>query len=231
MKPCDLASPMTLVFRAVSLLLLIPLFLGPLAPCEKQTVETRPPMPAWPQADANAPAAEQFAAVRAGSSGGARVYGSYTKGCIAGAKQLSLDAPRWQVMHPSRNRAWGHPELIRFVDGLAAAVASDGYRGLLIGDLVQPRGGPLPSDHNSHQVGLDADIWLTPLPASKLSASALETFEPPSMVDFDRMRVNDLFGAAQVAMISRAAKDSDVERIFVSPPIKKALCERAKGDR
>ena len=31
------------------------------------------------------------------------------RGCIAGAVPLPADGPGWQVMRPSRNRAWGHP--------------------------------------------------------------------------------------------------------------------------
>jgi penicillin-insensitive murein endopeptidase len=112
---------------------------------------------------------------------------------------------------------------------LSQAVARDGHRGLLVGDLAQPRGGPLPSDHNSHQVGLDADIWLTPLPARRLSASELETFEPPSMVDIDTLKVNANFGPAQVSMLRHAAQAPGVERIFVSPPIKQALCRATEG--
>jgi len=190
--------------------------------------EVVPPAPAAQTIDPTAPAAEQFAAVRTASGGAPTVIGAYTRGCVAGAEQLALAAPRWLVLHPSRNRAWGHPALIRFLQSLADGVAVDGYRGLLVGDLAQPRGGPLPSDHNSHQVGLDADVWLTPMPAQPIN---VETFEPPSMVDFDRLRVNRLFGAAQMSMLERAATASDVERIFVSPPIKRALCERATGER
>jgi penicillin-insensitive murein DD-endopeptidase len=207
-----------------------------LAACERREAAVAPmpapvPAPATVTVDPNAAAAAQFAAVRTAGGGAVAVFGGYTRGCIAGAEQLALDAPRWQVLHPSRNRAWGHPDLIRFVEGLADGVAADGFRGLLVGDLAQPRGGPLPSDHASHQVGLDADIWLTPMPVQKISAGALETFEPPSMVDFAHLRVNGLFGAAQAAMISRAAQAPEVERIFVSPPIKRALCERATGER
>jgi penicillin-insensitive murein endopeptidase len=177
------------------------------------------------------PAAPLFAAVRTGTGGAPMAIGSYTRGCVAGAEQLPLDAPRWQVMRPSRNRAWGHPALIRFVRGLADDVAKDGVRGLLIGDLGQPRGGPSPSDHNSHQMGLDADIWLTPMPATKVAANALETYAPVAMVDFGTLRVSAAFGPAQVAMLTRAGQAEDVERIFVSPPIKRALCQRVKGDR
>jgi penicillin-insensitive murein endopeptidase len=122
--------------------------------------------------------------------------------------------------------------LVAFVKSLAERVAADGHRGLLIGDLAQPRGGPMPTGHTSHQVGHDADIWLTPMPARKLSADDLEAYEPPSLVDFNTMRVTSGFGDAQYAMLRRAAEATDVERIFVSPPIKRAMCERTtSGDR
>jgi penicillin-insensitive murein endopeptidase len=199
-----------------------------LAACEAHKPPLAPAPPA-PQAPLGGSAAEQFAAVHRASPGAPQVFGTYTRGCIGGAEQLPLDAPRWQVMNPSRNRAWGHPAMIRVVRTIADGVAADGFRGLLVGDLAQPRGGPSPSDHNSHQIGLDADIWLTPMPVRKLDASDLESYEPPSMVDFDRLRVNHLFGPAQVSMLTHAAKMPDVERIFVSPPIKRALCERAPG--
>jgi len=191
-----------------------------------------PPSPSAPPIiSGDQSAAELFAAVRTGTSGKPMVFGSYTRGCVAGAEQLSLDAPRWQVMRPSRNRAWGHPVLIKFVHGLADDVARDGVRGLLIGDLGQPRGGPSPSDHNSHQAGLDVDVWLTLMPAGRVNKGALETFAPVAMVDFSTLRVTSAFGPEQVAMLSRAGQAPEVERIFVSPPIKRALCQRVKGDR
>jgi penicillin-insensitive murein endopeptidase len=173
-------------------------------------------------------AADQFAAVRTATAGPARVFGTYTNGCIAGAVQLEPDSAVWQVLKPSRNRAWGHPTLVRLVEELARKTAGEGHRGLLVGDLAQPRGGPTPSDHNSHQSGLDADIWLTPLPDRRLSPEELERFTPPSMVDLETARVATAFGAVQHAMLRHAAEHPDVERIFVSPPIKQALCERTQ---
>ena len=172
------------------------------------------------------PAAAQFAAVRAATSGKPMVHGTYTNGCIAGARQLASDSPHWQVLKPSRNRAWGHPTLVRLVEDLARQATAHGHRGFLVGDLAQPRGGPTPSDHNSHQTGLDADIWLTPLPARRLTPEELETFTPPSMVDLEAVTVTSAFGSAQYDMLRRAAEHPDVERIFVSPPIKQALCDR-----
>lgn len=205
-----------------------------LAACESDAPRTvaAPAASSPPPAASNAPAAEQFAAVRTGSGGQALVYGTYTRGCISGAEQLPTDGPNWQVLNPSRNRAWGHPNLVRFVRALAAGVAADGYRGLIIGDLGQPRGGPSPSDHNSHQIGLDVDVWLTPMFARKLSAGELESYEPPSMVDYASLSIRpQLFGAAQMAMLKRAAMSPEVERIFVSPPIKRALCNRTPADQ
>lgn len=197
-----------------------------LAACGSPSQVSEPAAPVSSPSDTS-PAAEQFAAVSTPTATPPRVFGSYTRGCISGARQLPNDAPKWQVLNPSRNRAWGHPALIHFIEGLADNVAQDGYRGLLIGDLAQPRGGPLPSDHNSHQVGLDADIWLTPLPPRRLAPSELESFEPPTMVDGDALTILPYrFGAAQVAMLKHAAEAPDVERIFVSPPIKQALCNR-----
>lgn len=175
-------------------------------------------------------AAAQFAAVQHPTQDTAQVYGTYTRGCVAGAEQVAVSGPHWQVLNPARNRAWGHPVLVRFVKDLAVKVANDGHVGLLVGDLAQPRGGPLPSDHNSHQVGLDADIWLTPMPTKRLSLDELETFNPPSMVDITTMTTNRSFGVAQYSMLKHAAQSNDVERIFVSPPIKRALCDRA-GNR
>ena len=207
-----------------------------LAACEsKQPVATSPsatsPQAPLPLAE-DAPASRHFSAVRVASSSAPAVFGSYTRGCLSGAAQLPVDGPHWQVLNPSRNRAWGHPELVALVKSLAERVADDGHRGLLIGDLAQPRGGPMPSGHTSHQVGLDADIWLTALPARRLSAKDLEDYEPPSLVDFSALRVTSGFGDAQYSMLRRAAETPGVERIFISPPIKRAMCDRTPtGDR
>ena len=49
----------------------------------------------------------------------ARAIGSYAKGCMAGGKALEVDGPAWQVMRLSRNRNWGHPELVALVERFA----------------------------------------------------------------------------------------------------------------
>lgn len=174
-----------------------------------------------------------FGAVKTPSPLAARAIGFYSKGCLAGGVQLSDAGPDWQTMRPSRNRAWGHPRLIALLHRLADdAKAKDGWPGLLVGDVAQPRGGPMSSGHASHQIGLDADIWLTPMPDHVLSVKEREEMEPLMMVDIAHNAVDPkVFGEKQVALIKRAASYPEVDRIFVHPTIKKALCLAAGKDR
>jgi penicillin-insensitive murein endopeptidase len=160
------------------------------------------------------------------------VIGSYAKGCLRGAVALPVSGPGWEVMRLSRNRNWGHPDLIRFIERLAAQTSREDGAGLLVGDLGQPRGGPARFGHASHQIGLDADIWLMPPPAKALSAADRESLIPVSMVQDDRHAVDpSRFGRRQAALIRRAALSPEVARIFVNPGIKAALCAAAgEGD-
>src|SRR5262249_11949985 len=93
-----------------------------------------------------------------------RAIGFYSRGCLAGAVPLPITGPHWQIMRVSRNRYWGHPELIELLQRLSDKATNVGWPGLLVGDIGQPRGGPMLTGHASHQIGLDADIWLTPMP-------------------------------------------------------------------
>ena len=158
--------------------------------------------------------------------------GFYTHGCLAGGVALPLTGTRWQVMRPSRNRNYGHPALVRFLERLAEKGPALGWNGLLVGDMAQARGGPMLSGHASHQVGLDADIWLTPMPKRELTRTEREKMSATSMVARNRLDVNPTIWTAQhVAIIRAAASDPEVERIFVNPAIKKALCRYAGVDR
>ncbi|MEJ8570843.1 penicillin-insensitive murein endopeptidase [Microbaculum marinum] len=161
-----------------------------------------------------------------------RAIGSYARGCLAGAAALPVDGPAWQAMRLSRNRNWGHPELVRLVEQLAVGARSEGWNGLLVGDLAQPRGGPMLDGHASHQIGLDADIWLTPMPNRTLTAQERESISATSMLK-DGVREVDpnIWTPAHAALIRRAAKFPQVARIFVHPAIKKALCDFAGNDR
>lgn len=160
----------------------------------------------------------------------ARAIGSYARGCMAGGKALPVDGPAWQVMRLSRNRNWGHPDLVALVERLAKeSKENDGWNGLLVGDLAQPRGGPMPSGHASHQVGLDADVWLTPMPDRTLSAKEREEIKATVVVK-DRKRIDPaVWTDAHARLIKRAASYPQVARIFVHPPIKAELCKWSKG--
>jgi penicillin-insensitive murein endopeptidase len=163
----------------------------------------------------------------------ARAIGSYAKGCLAGAAMLAVDGPTWQTMRLSRNRNFGHPTLIDFLQRFAATVPTvSSWPGILVGDLSQPRGGPMLTGHASHQIGLDADIWLTPMPEKTLSAEARETMMATNVVAADRLDVDpQRWTADHLAVIRAAARDPAVHRVFVNPAIKKALCREATGDR
>jgi penicillin-insensitive murein endopeptidase len=178
------------------------------------------------------PAKELFGAVRVPAAIEARSIGSYARGCLAGAIALPVNGPTWQVMRLSRNRNWGNPVLVDFLERLAAAAPSVGWPGLLVGDLAQPRGGPMLTGHASHQIGLDADLWLTPMPGRELTRQEREDMSAVSMVAKDGKSVDPkTWTAGQFNIIRLAASQPEVDRIFVNPAIKKALCEQADGDR
>src|SRR6202012_4124099 len=120
---------------------------------------------------------------------------------------MPLNGDTWQVMRLSRNRYWGHPETIALLKRLSAKVhKDDGWPGILVGDIGQPRGGPALSGHASHQIGLDADIWLTPMPDHRLSLRDREEMSATMMVRDDRLDVDTkVFTAGQLAMLRDAA--------------------------
>ncbi|MXQ08329.1 penicillin-insensitive murein endopeptidase [Alphaproteobacteria bacterium GH1-50] len=159
-------------------------------------------------------------------------FGSYSKGCIAGAEELAETGPTWQAMRLSRNRNWGHPEAIRFVERLSSyAARQPGWNGLYIGDISQPRGGPMLSGHASHQMGLDIDIWMLPADNLRLSRNARENISSISMQRAKGAYVNSDWTAAHHRILQRAAEDPAVARIFVFPGAKVQMCRDATGDR
>src|SRR5215510_11224082 len=182
---------------------------------------------------AGPPAKELFGAAKSPAPMAARAIGFYAKGCLAGAKALPIDGPAWQAMRLSRNRNWGHPDLIAMVEKLALeAREHDGWPGLLVGDMSQPRGGPMLSGHASHQVGLDVDIWFMPMPERRLTAQEREEMSATMIVAEDRLDVDPhIWTPAHTALIKAAAEEPEVERIFVNAAIKKALCREAGDDR
>ena len=178
------------------------------------------------------PAKELFGTVDTPAPLAARAIGSYAKGCLAGGTPLPITGPDWQVMRLSRNRNWGHPRLVDYLERLASdARALDGWPGLLVGDMAQPRGGPMLTGHSSHQIGLDADIWLTAMPDRVLTQEEREDISAVSMLK-DPFTVDlKVWTPQHLKLIRRAASYPQVARIFVHPAIKKVLCEQAGKDR
>jgi penicillin-insensitive murein DD-endopeptidase len=165
----------------------------------------------------------------------AQAIGTYAKGCLSGAAALPVNGPAWQVMRLSRNRRWANPKLVSLVERLAVeAKANDGWNGLLVGDMSQPRGGPMKSGHASHQIGLDADVWLTPMPDHILSGKERETMAATVMTKSHTELDNSVWSESRARLIKRAASYPEVGRIFVHPPIKAELCRwsnRVGGDQ
>jgi penicillin-insensitive murein endopeptidase len=157
--------------------------------------------------------------------GPARIIGGVAHGCIAGAKELPPDGTGYEAIRLSRHRNFGHPDLVGYIQRLGRRTAAMGLPAFYVGDMAQPRGGPLPFGHASHQTGIDVDIWFNMTQKKWLPPQARETVELPSMLlanyrDLDPHQ----FGPRQIALLKAAASDPAVERIFVNPVIKAALC-------
>ena len=179
-------------------------------------------------------AKDLFGAQKTGSEGPASSYGFYSKGCFAGGVAIGTDGPTWQVMRLSRNRMWGHPQMIALLEDLSGKAVAGGWPGLLLGDISQPRGGPMLTGHASHQIGLDADIWLTKMPDKRLSATQRENMAAISVLknNGDSLYVDDkIWTEAHANLIKAAAEYPQIERVLVHPGIKKKLCDTVTGDR
>jgi penicillin-insensitive murein endopeptidase len=173
-----------------------------------------------------------FGAERIAGGGQPEVIGGYSRGCVAGAAQLPDTGPTWAAMRLSRNRHWGHPELIDYVQDLSARVAAQTpWAGLYVGDMAQPRGGPMLSGHASHQSGLDVDIWMLPPARFDLSAAERESLSSISTRSAGGARVGENWTPAHMDVMRLAASDPRVARIFVFAGAKVWMCDNATGDR
>ena len=127
-------------------------------------------------------------------------------------------------MRLGRNHHWANPVTIDFIEDLSRTATRVGWKGLYVGDIAQARGGPVPG-HASHQTGLDVDIWFTPPPRLDLSRAERERLGalivPPRRPAAGSTRN---WTPSHAALIEAAARDPRVERIFVTAPVKLALC-------
>lgn len=179
-------------------------------------------------------AKDLFGAKTKPAAGAPSAHGFYSKGCYSGGVAIATDGPTWQVMRLSRNRMWGHPDMIALIQDMSQRAVAGGWPGLLVGDISQPRGGPMLSGHASHQIGLDADIWLTPMPDKTLSAKERENMSAVSVLadKGDSLYVDErIWTPAHAELLKTAASYANVERVLVHPGIKKKLCDTVTGDR
>ncbi len=177
-------------------------------------------------------AKELFGNKATGSNQRAAPHGGYAKGCLAGGVQLPETGPTWQAMRLSRNRNWGHPETIKYIERLSRFAARlPGWDGLYIGDISQPRGGPMLTGHRSHQIGLDIDIWMRPADDLRLSRTARENISSISLRRAKGAYVNQNWTRQHHELLKAAASDPAVARIFVFPGAKVQMCKDEKGDR
>ena len=178
-------------------------------------------------ARSNVEAKRLFGAKTSASAQAPAAFGSYAKGCVAGAEQLPETGPTWQAMRLSRNRNWAHPEMIDMVKKLSVKAAQQpGWAGLYVGDLSQPRGGPMLTGHRS--IG---DIWMLPPKTLDLTRKLRESISSISLRRAKGAYVNSSWTRAHHEIIKAAAKDPRTERIFVFPGAKVQMCNDEKGDR
>ena len=206
---------------------------GPVLAQDKGALDAKPLPPLANPGDSATPAKQLFGRKIDGAPLQARAFGFYSRGCLAGGQALPVNGEAWQVMRLSRNRNWGHPDLIAFLERFALKVPEiNGWPGILLGDMAQPRGGPMITGHASHQIGLDADIWLTPMPDRKLSNAERENMSAVNMVRDDWLAVEaGRWTPGHMALVKAAAEDKAVQRIFVNAAIKKDMCQNAGKDR
>lgn len=173
---------------------------------------------------------DPWARVMTPAPGPAEVFGTWTRGCVAGAEPLPATGPGYQVVHLSRHRYYGHPELLSFIEQLGRRAEAAGLAPFYVGDMAQPRGGPMPSGHAAHEVGMEADIYFDLDRKPDLPPAAREDVEPPSMLlaNYHELDTHE-FGPKQIELLKLAATDPRVARIFVNPVIKAAVCRSVLG--
>lgn len=166
---------------------------------------------------------KDFSKIKTPTQSKSQAIGEYYNGCIDGAKKIAFDNPYFQVIRPQNKRFYGHPNLITFIENLATNANKNDLPILLIGDMGMARGGPFLRGHNSHQSGLDVDIWYRMvdkrLPEKQLKSPYAINIVSDNWYETNKNYNNDIY-----TLIKLAANDEQVERIFVNAAIKKQLC-------
>jgi penicillin-insensitive murein endopeptidase len=161
-----------------------------------------------------------------------RIIGRSVAGCIAGAVRLPASGVGFQTIHLDRSSFWGAPSTIARIETLGEEAHAAGLGDFYIEDISRPRGGPLPGGHVAHQRGTEVDVGLDVTPKPDLTPAERESVELPSMVRTDQRGVDPAHWSPRVVtLLHLAASLPDVDRILVSPAIKRQLCDTVHGDR
>jgi len=173
-----------------------------------------------------------WAKVTSPSKGAPRVFGTYNNGCLAGAVKIPANGNGFHLARSSRGKIFAHPAMRDYLDSLGWELQQAGDY-MLLSDVGQPRGGPIPGAHSSHQIGLDVDIWYwrPRAPFSAINSTYLEGASAPSVVKGNKHIARELFGNREHALLQTAAQFPQVDRIFVNPAVKEELCRLHAGER
>lgn len=177
--------------------------------------------------------AKEWSQVSAPAPGRPQAIGQTSRGCLAGGVALPKDGVGYHVMHLERHRNFGHPHLVDTIETIGRATAREHVGVLHIGDLSQPRGGPTPFGHRSHQTGLDVDVWFSLDAALVRRADPLRSnLDAPTLLNSTGSGLNHLlWDKGHARVLELASRLPRIERIFVNPHIKRELCRTVTGDR
>ena len=143
-------------------------------------------------------------------------------GCISGAVQLPPNGPGYQIIRANQSWFWGHPNTIAALETLGLRAQAAGLPTLYMNDISRPHGGPTAGVHASHQVGLDADVWLDVTPKPPLSIAQRNGIEVASLVAADGRDVDPARWSPGLP---------GLDRILLNPAIKQQLCRTPMADR
>ena len=207
---------------------------------EKHLIDPTPPgslnpkpLPPLKNPDApSTPAKELFARKSTPFPGPPRSIGGYFDGCLAGAVRCRLpDLPgkscgrRVTATGAIRNSFASSNDLPRTRKRLAGTV-------FWLATCRSRAAGRCSPTTRSHQVGLDVDIWFTPMPDHVQSREEREFGSATDVVALDLLDVDpEVWTHRHTELIRTAAQDPAVIRILVNAAIKKALCREAGADR
>ena len=145
--------------------------------------------------------AQDWSTVTTPAPGPPQSIGFYSAGCIQGAQAMPFDGPGYEVIRLSRNRYWGQPSILNFIQVLAQQVRAA-----------------------SHQTGLDADIWFERQPGPPRPPEQREQPRLRSLVNADDTGIDDsVFTPQHVSLLRMAAEMPDLDRMFVNKFIKQRL--------